>query len=369
MLWFADLEVLRRLVRGAESEFQNAIISVIRSGPRAMTTLKLWLARRQGSPEAADTTDADPDDAEPQAPQSSRSRKTKSSRTQQQQHRRSLVGPPPVPRSADVKDLAKNRDKKKCVLTKMDEPFQICHIYPYSLSKKSETVRAEFWHVLGNFWSAETIAAWKRDIFGDQSTEVCQNMLTLNTLAHDLWGMARFALEPVKISEDRKTLTMRFWWLPRYSPRVVRMRYPPPLRSDLKSGPGKSLMADCETENLIRSGHVIRMTTEDPETKPLPSFELLRMQWVLNRVAAMAGAADETDEELDEDFDGFGASVLQSLPLDLPIRPRRSAEQTSGENRPPSRGRRESSKARELAETSAEASDDAFHVVDDPESH
>ncbi|PLB48975.1 hypothetical protein P170DRAFT_436648 [Aspergillus steynii IBT 23096] len=45
------------------------------------------------------------------------------------------------------------------------------------------------------------------------------------------------------------------------------------------------------------------MTTRDPEAMPLPSFDILNRQWMLNRIAALCGAADVTDEQPeDEDF-------------------------------------------------------------------
>lgn len=79
----------------------------------------------------------------------------------------------------------------------------------------------------------------------------------------------------------------------------------PSLPSDLRSGPRNSKLWDCDTDAPIYSGHLITLTTEDPEKMPLPYFELLHMQWTVNRVAAIAGAADVTDEELkaiEEDY-------------------------------------------------------------------
>lgn len=79
----------------------------------------------------------------------------------------------------------------------------------------------------------------------------------------------------------------------------------PSLPSDLRSGPCNSKLWDYDTDAPIYSSHLITLTTEDPETMPLPSFELLHMQWTLNRVAAIAGAANVTDEELkaiEEDY-------------------------------------------------------------------
>ena len=41
----------------------------------------------------------------------------------------------------------------------------------------------------------------------------------------------------------------------------------------------------------IESGEIFELTTNNPETHPLPSWELLEMQWFLQRVVAMSGAA------------------------------------------------------------------------------
>jgi hypothetical protein len=40
------------------------------------------------------------------------------------------------------------------------------------------------------------------------------------------------------------------------------------------------------------SGQRIKIHTDDPDKKPLPSFELLELQWFLQRIQGMAGAAD-----------------------------------------------------------------------------
>lgn len=50
---------------------------------------------------------------------------------------------------------------------------------------------------------------------------------------------------------------------------------------------------------IIQSGDEIRITTEDPQNCPLPHWDLLEMQWVLNRVVAMSGAVD-VDSEFDD---------------------------------------------------------------------
>jgi hypothetical protein len=273
LLWFADLDALRILIRAVDSGFRLAVISTLRNDILAMRGLKMWLSCSQA--ESAATAPDDPTE--------------------------STDSPVTESPAADARSAASRRDNDRCAVTRMGEPVQVYHIFPSSLGQTPKEAQSDFWTVVQIFWSPQTIAAWQRDI-----TKVCQNMLTRNTLVHELWGKACFAFEPVEISEDRKTLTMRFWWLPLGTfSRQVWMCDRPSLPSDLRSGPRNSKLWDCDTDAPIYSGHLITLTTEDPETMPLPSFELLHMQWVLNRVAAIAGAADITDEELkaiEEDY-------------------------------------------------------------------
>lgn len=54
-------------------------------------------------------------------------------------------------------------------------------------------------------------------------------------------------------------------------------------------------LIDCRQseDRRIKSGDLFELTTDDPEARPLPSMALLEMQWFLQRVMGMAGAADE----------------------------------------------------------------------------
>jgi hypothetical protein len=61
-------------------------------------------------------------------------------------------------------------------------------------------------------------------------------------------------------------------------------------------------------------------TTKDPQNLPLPSLELLEMQWVLQRLVGMCGAAEwpsldlDNDDIADNDDDGqIYFNVLNSL--------------------------------------------------------
>ncbi|OJD20560.1 hypothetical protein ACJ73_08106 [Blastomyces percursus] len=50
--------------------------------------------------------------------------------------------------------------------------------------------------------------------------------------------------------------------------------------------------------------------TTNPDTQPLPSFEFLEMQWHLQRIVSMSGAAEIYDDDIDDDDDNWGAGIV-----------------------------------------------------------
>lgn len=110
-----------------------------------------------------------------------------------------------------------------------------------------------------------------------------------------------FALKPLELSCDRKSLNVQFFWLRRYK-RVKWGVFPsvkPSFPGGLDGLPEDIRLWNCESMTPIRSGDVITLHTEDPDSHPLPSFALLEMQWVLHRTAALSG--DVYDDEFDDD--------------------------------------------------------------------
>ena len=404
LIWLSDLEVLREMVENAESSKTTArlVRRGFRNTPDVLKHLKSWLARRTGKQDAdraADLAEHAPPSAPAPAPapvsaESSKSPQTKSPKRKGKKGE--SPSPTKIPRLADnvigrskpARDTVQARDNDRCVVTKMGEPIQMCHIYPYALGKKPENEREEFWSLLETFWAPDKIEKWKSKVLGPRGTETVENYLCLSTIVHDLWGKARLALEPVEVAEDGTSLTVRFWWLPG-NKLVTNMPLcdPPCLPASLKGSPLNAKLWNCDTDQPIYSGQLVTLTTRDPVAMPLPSFELLNMQWMLNRIAALCGAADVSDEVLDDpDFWSRGeitSAVLEALPptpterprVQLPERPRRpqlpespDSQATSSENRPPLspplRRPRESSKVRELA-AAEDTSDDPFVILGD----
>ncbi|GKZ40082.1 hypothetical protein AbraIFM66950_002274, partial [Aspergillus brasiliensis] len=145
---------------------------------------------------------------------------------------------------------------------------------------------------------------------GPNGTEVCSNLLCMTNLAHKLWKKARFALKPLSLSEDQRSLKVQFYWLPvyRYRARVsateVPERFPYNLSGTAVHGQ-ETVLFSIVTDRKICSGDILTFTTDNPDSHPLPSMELLNMQWVLNRVLALSGATYATDEESYSDFWSF----------------------------------------------------------------
>jgi hypothetical protein len=179
-----------------------------------------------------------------------------------------------------------------------------------SKSKLADSI-PEFWQLLGVFWNEDRIARWKKIVFPDPSNpatgvESCVNLICLSPDAHSMWNKGIFALKPLGLSPDKKELTIQFFWQPQYS-------HKPGDRIDLLTEPRpsrglKSIGEDyCLTyprggsSHDIESGQIFKIATENPRSNPLPSWDLLEMQWFLQRLTAMAGAADWPRFEFDDD--------------------------------------------------------------------
>ncbi|KAK2735044.1 hypothetical protein FQN55_002289 [Onygenales sp. PD_40] len=135
----------------------------------------------------------------------------------------------------------------------------------------------------------------KAAVFTENKTEVCHNLITLAPHVHACWERALFALKPLDIAEDQKTMR----------PMATRPELPASLDGDMTN----LKFFDCETEEKIHSGTILTLDTDYPVTKPLPSTALLEMQWILHRLTALSGAADIFLSESDWHDDSSDVSL------------------------------------------------------------
>src|SRR5207245_411769 len=108
------------------------------------------------------------------------------------------------------------------------------------------------------------------------------------------------------LSSNHTQLTVQFFWQPRAA-------HEPGSRIDLLTEPelstglrftGKSwltVVGDNGSSQFICTGDRFTFTTDDPVDHPLPSWDLLEMQWFLQRLVGMCGAAGWPSLELDDD--------------------------------------------------------------------
>ncbi|KAI3113455.1 hypothetical protein CBS147333_2893 [Penicillium roqueforti] len=221
-----------------------------------------------------------------------------------------------LPRGKAVRDAALTRDGNACVLTKFGiHGLHVSHILPFKLNNSSREIE---WSILEGFWGVDRVMKWKAEIMtiddndGKVDTERVQNLITFMALVHTYWDNTLYALRPISINTKKTSMEVAFHWLPapgkitkKASDSIETMRHPFP--HDINSfteSPGENIcLIHGEMRSLIRSGHIFTLETDDPKSKPLPSMELLELQWIRHRIAAMRGAAEDDESEIDSDDD------------------------------------------------------------------
>ncbi|PGH14509.1 hypothetical protein AJ79_03002 [Helicocarpus griseus UAMH5409] len=230
-------------------------------------------------------------------------------------------------RSSSASNNCKRRDNDKCVLTRWSNP-EAAHIYPYCLitaNQREPRAVERFWDLLEVFWEKDRVESWKTEIFRDsqnleEPSDTCSNMICLEKRAHALWDAGRFALRPVAISPDHKAMQIEFYWQkkPSYGNKEIDLLKAPATSEGLYDydggeglpvATGKRKMDGQPEYGALISGQVITLTTDDVAKRPLPSWPLLELQWHLQRVAGMSGAAEARDE-VDRNDDGDDGELV-----------------------------------------------------------
>ena len=115
-----------------------------------------------------------------------------------------------------------------------------------------------------------------------------------------------FTLQPVKLSEDCKRLTLKFYWLcqaERLPEAQIDIMERPHISEDLNELHGHFKAWNVVTEHKICSGDEIVLETPDPENLPLPDVRMLEIQWTLRRLMALSGTTEVFNDEFDDDDD------------------------------------------------------------------
>jgi len=232
-------------------------------------------------------------------------------------------------RSVAVAARCKERDGNLCAVSRM-EAIDAAHIYPWCAFGEENTDRVRnFWKVLKMFWKREVVESWRGKIFVDQNvsnrgTETVENMLSLTATLHRFHSSGVFALRPIQMSEDKTQLELEFHWLvveERKSTQKVDLLDKPLSSANRKlSGKGYGPFFRIDPTNAdqftqLVSGTRFTLSTDDAVNKPLPDPGLLALQWHLQRILAMSGAAGWKEEQFDndDDNDGLGVGVRDAV--------------------------------------------------------
>ncbi|KAH8594138.1 hypothetical protein B0O99DRAFT_595842 [Bisporella sp. PMI_857] len=262
---------------------------------------------------------------------------------------KTLDSPTPLPRDVNTKKRAEERDNFCCVLTGI-EMIEVAHIYPHHSMRQKEDKgepRHIFWNHLRMFWPEEKVTAWEVKLFPqgihEKGHEEVYNLISLAHQVHACWGRGLFALKPISESDDKKILKVQFFWQEKQQGSLPRMSFTTlPISTQgleqTTGAHGGHIWLFDKNGKKIRSGDFFELRTDNPVQKPLPSFELLELQWFLQRIQGMAGAVDvgwedwlgigsESDLDnasegvpgLDDDIEDF--SLLSEKCLSSPAKP------------------------------------------------
>lgn len=162
--------------------------------------------------------------------------------------------------------------------------------FPHPLEAPGQAEEsAMLWDIIGMFWSGPRVAFWRQAAISCGCTDGLENGILMCLDAGTAWANLRFALKPLKLSQDCRSLTVQIYRLPgqTYSAKV-----PLVSRPDIDRASNNWLeFTGRWSKTMIRSGDIVCLLTKDPKKLPLPSFQLLEMQWYLHRAAALSGLA------------------------------------------------------------------------------
>ncbi|EGD94039.1 hypothetical protein TESG_01567 [Trichophyton tonsurans CBS 112818] len=196
------------------------------------------------------------------------------------------------------------RDQSRCIITKSLDPVDVAYIFPYSMRRSlaGDNQHHLFWVLLRYFWTESRINAWTTAAFPAGSLDVVENVLCFAPTMYRWYSKGLFALQPIRQSEDKKEFTIKFYWLPlRKSAKNMSLLTKPTIPEDLVGIDGDYRAWNVRTGEEIASGQEIVLTTSDPENLSLPGWDLLELQWTLQRLTALSGAADAFPDAVEED--------------------------------------------------------------------
>ncbi|OQE12269.1 hypothetical protein PENVUL_c001G03988 [Penicillium vulpinum] len=240
---------------------------------------------------------------------------------------------PPKHRSSPVAIYAaRERDGKKCVITGTRKIYQTVPIFPTGLVTsrlQDNPTSPTIWRFADMFWGRITTQKWRKAAFNnpiqpDSPVNDCSNLICLRRDLRSAWTSGLFALRPAWINEEETEIEIEFYWQPKLDHKVydvVELTKQPPSSKNVNSVDKLVVVPGVRGEPTYRpivSGYRFKMTTDDPIERPLPSFDLLDMQWHFNRMLALSGASSFFEDDYEDEDDNRSDVTTQSKqPSDL----------------------------------------------------
>ncbi|CAG8900148.1 unnamed protein product [Penicillium egyptiacum] len=220
---------------------------------------------------------------------------------------------------------ARERDGYKCVITGTRKIYQTTPIFPASAVSaflQNEPETPNIWRFADVFWGTSTTSRWKKAVFNDPTkpdipVSDCSNLICLRRDLRTAWSSGLFALRPIWISDDMTEMEIEFYWQPKPDHKLfdtVDVAKEPPSTKNVNSVDRLIIVVGKRGEptyRAIESGYRFRMTTDDPISRPLPSFDLLDMQWHFTRLTALCAAASFFDDDNEDEDDARSDKTTQ----------------------------------------------------------
>jgi hypothetical protein len=153
-------------------------------------------------------------------------------------------------------------------------------------SSISRNPESRFWEALSAFWTGRQVNRLKKDL-QDPKVEK-QNLLMLDIGIHNAWTAGRLAFKPLPPTDSHR-LELEVHILSNVSPGSViheQIRYPDGILKYMAN------ITDSRTGKVIQTGDIINIVTDDPKEHPLPSWELLMLQYQVQRVLRAVTAVE-----------------------------------------------------------------------------
>lgn len=224
----------------------------------------------------------------------------------------------PRPRAPPVAIYAaRQRDGYKCVITGTRKIYQTTPIFPASAlasNLKNDPQAPNIWRFADVFWGKVRTERWRQAVFNDPTqpekpVSDCTNLICLRRDLRSAWSSGLFALRPVSVSDDETEMEIEFYWQPRPDHKLydmVDLSKQPMSNKNISSVDRLVVMVGERGEpsyHAIESGHRFKMTTDNPAERPLPSFDLLDMQWHFTRMVGLCAVGTFFDEDSEDGCD------------------------------------------------------------------